>query len=120
MFGDKLIENRTWFTDYRGPLLIHAGKSREWLGSQRPGELPSLPDVERLDFGCIIGRVTLYDVCRVGQVAGQRYAEGPYCWRFRDRRPLPSPIPWRGQQGLFDVPWPIPRDTQGLFAGVGS
>lgn len=29
--GDKPIENRTWPTHYRGPLLIHAGKSRAWL-----------------------------------------------------------------------------------------
>jgi hypothetical protein len=29
--GEKVIENRTWPTSYRGPLLIHAGKSREWL-----------------------------------------------------------------------------------------
>lgn len=27
----KRVENRKWFTSYRGPLLIHAGKSRDWL-----------------------------------------------------------------------------------------
>jgi hypothetical protein len=29
--GRKHVENRTWATDYRGPLLIHAGGSRRWL-----------------------------------------------------------------------------------------
>ena len=28
---EKPIENRTWPTSYRGPLAIHAGKSRAWL-----------------------------------------------------------------------------------------
>lgn len=27
----KLVENRTWATKYRGPLAIHAGKSRKFL-----------------------------------------------------------------------------------------
>ena len=26
----KDVENRTWFTTYRGPLLIHASKTIEW------------------------------------------------------------------------------------------
>jgi hypothetical protein len=26
--GHKPVENRVWWTFYRGPLLIHAGKSR--------------------------------------------------------------------------------------------
>jgi hypothetical protein len=30
--GTKRIENRRWYTGYRGPLLIHAGKSKDWLG----------------------------------------------------------------------------------------
>ena len=31
MLGEKPVENRTWATSYRGPLAIHAGKSRQWL-----------------------------------------------------------------------------------------
>ncbi len=30
MRGVKRVENRTWATRYKGALLIHAGKSREW------------------------------------------------------------------------------------------
>lgn len=32
--GEKRVENREWPTSYRGPLLIHAGKSREWLDDE--------------------------------------------------------------------------------------
>jgi hypothetical protein len=28
--GDKDIENRTWATAYRGPVLIHAGKTMDY------------------------------------------------------------------------------------------
>lgn len=31
MAGLKRVENRTWRTDYRGPLAIHAGLSRALL-----------------------------------------------------------------------------------------
>jgi len=31
--GEKRVENRSWRTDYRGPLAIHAGCSRAWLRS---------------------------------------------------------------------------------------
>ena len=34
--GPKRIENRSWATYYRGPLVIHAGKSKKWLDEGIP------------------------------------------------------------------------------------
>ena len=32
----KRVENRTWQTSYRGPLLIHSGRNRQWEGTYDP------------------------------------------------------------------------------------
>ena len=49
--GPKRVENRTWGTPYRGPLLIHAGRSRERLGDYGEGE----PAPADLVYGAAIG-----------------------------------------------------------------
>lgn len=103
--GIKQIENRTWTTSYRGPLLIHAGKSRLRLWPGMENEFEGFPGVDRLAFGAIIGRVELIDCVPLSAVARHRFAEGPYCWLFRDAKAF-GPIPWSGKQGLFHVNLP--------------
>jgi hypothetical protein len=114
----KRVENRTWKTAHRGPLLIHAGKSRDWL---RPSDRASYPD---LPFGALVGVAELVAVlplhlCRrrggykLQQHEGRAHdlawlehhvhAEGPWCWILQDVRRF-SPVPWRGETGLFEVP----------------
>lgn len=65
--GSKRIENRTWPTAYRGPLVIHAGKSRDWLD----------PDTDAIDypdgdlvFGAFIAIADLVGCRRVEDLAG--------------------------------------------------
>ena len=113
--ANKRVENRTWYTDYRGPLLIHAGKSRSWMNP------PTLRQLEpfgirryELPFGAIVGVCSLVAVLdgvgrmRQGNFNGldlgdPRFIEGPQCFVLANVRSL-TPIPWRGAQGLFDVP----------------
>jgi hypothetical protein len=57
----KRVENRTWSTDYRGPLLVHAGKSRKFLSGDNYG----IP-IESMDFGAIIGVCQLAECFRLG------------------------------------------------------
>lgn len=109
MLGEKHIENRKWETRYRGPLLIHAGKSTAWLDSYSP-----LPD--KMDFGAIVGVVELIYCCHVrvirDQHAGGRWkhlihdphTSGPFCWILGNPKRFAVPIPYRGQQTLFDIP----------------
>jgi hypothetical protein len=33
--GEKLVENREWHTPHRGTILLHAGKSKDWLSLSR-------------------------------------------------------------------------------------
>lgn len=96
--GPKRIENRSWWTRYRGPLLIHAAKSRERLGDYGPGE----PDPDSLGFQVIVGQVKLLDCVPFAEAVGRPFAEGPWCWLLGDPQLLP-PIPWKGQQGLRDA-----------------
>ena len=53
IYGDKDVENRSWPTSYRGPLLIHAGKGYDVNGDQYiDAPIP-------LEAGGIIGQVDL-------------------------------------------------------------
>ncbi|HYB23283.1 MAG TPA: ASCH domain-containing protein [Solirubrobacteraceae bacterium] len=93
----KDVENRSWPTRYRGPLLIHAGKREDpegWavLEAMRL-ELPlSVPT------GGIIGTVDLID-CVQGHPS--RWAQdGCWHWLLSDARPLPFRA-CKGSLGLF-------------------
>jgi len=107
----KLTENRTWYTDYHGPLLIHAGKSTQWLKTW-DGPIP-----DDMPMGAIIGSVTLIGCARrdkmgFNRLARQRWpwivrhmhATGPFCWVLANPMRYVHPIPYKGQQGLFNVP----------------
>lgn len=115
--GHKRVENRNWSTPYRGPLAIHAGKSQQWMQDgmeflfERGISVPS-----GLDFGAVIAVADLVDVVlylkpkspsmRPHELDADPYAFGPYCWRLENVRKLAEPIPYRGQQTLFDVELP--------------
>jgi hypothetical protein len=107
----KRVENRTWHYSYRGPLLIHAGKSKAWLDSWW-GETP-----DDMPFGAIIGRVDVVGCVAKDRLGFRRtvlerypwlrdhvHAEGPYCIVLENPVRFETPIPYRGQQGLFEVP----------------
>ncbi len=109
MLGEKLVENRVWVTPYRGPLVIHAGKSRHFLESYQP--LPV-----RMDFGAAIG-VCMLAACfpveairrkrvpaEFRDLADHKHLEGPSCWVLRNVLRFQQPIELRGQQGIFDCP----------------
>lgn len=120
----KRVENRTWPTRHRGPLAIHAGKSLAWLDHEDAADV-----FEVMPFGAIVGVAELVGcfgvtLARVGKgrgrklvpvapadalatwpwLRGHRHVEGPVCWVLQNVRPLARPVPWKGRQGLWDVP----------------
>lgn len=102
--GPKGIENRTWFTPYRGLILIHAGASRGWLNSATPAELPGLPPVDQLVFSAFVGVARVVDCVAKSRLRKDHpYAEGPWCWVLADRRPI-KPVPARGALGIWEIP----------------
>lgn len=111
--GKKLVENREWPTNYRGPLMIHAGKSRTWLDGQTEDELEE-EFGRRVEFGAIVARSNLVACLHIDRIARGEYdlqfpwlkthghANGTWCWVLAEVERLPEAIPWKGAQGLWE------------------
>ncbi len=110
----KRIENRTWATSYRGPLCIHAGKSKACLSEHRAGSRGDLV------YGAVTAVADLVDCVRLEDLPtapmpdrplwpwyrDDPHAFGPYCWLLANVRRLPTPVPMPGALGLWrpDMP----------------
>jgi hypothetical protein len=101
--GIKTVENRSLPTRHRGPLVVHASKSRHYLGDDFADLLPGLPPVQQLDFGALVGVVEVVGCVPVVEVEGDPFATGPWCWLLAGARPI-GPHAFKGQVGLFHVP----------------
>lgn len=120
----KRVENRRWPTNYRGPLAIHAGKSRAWLdiGESETGEGRhdnyDIP-ISVMVFGAVVAIVHLVDCVHIERLdrehpkcvrdtypwlADHLHTEGPWCWITSDVKRRAKMVPWRGAQGLFEIP----------------
>ena len=114
--GSKRVENRTWSTAYRGPLLIHAGKRYQTgMGALIHADSPEV-DVEGMlhaPRGAIVGVCRLVD-CFGPQAeqfqprfpSDQRIWSDPIQFKFllTEVQAFADPIPWKGALGFFDVP----------------
>lgn len=109
----KRIENRTWTTNYRGELLIHAGKSKEWLRDWKDIALP------KLTFGALVGVCDLVD-CLTWDDKLPRWAEWHFhrslqdnhCfWILGNVRRFVHPIPCQGAQGIWNIDAPQIRSA---------
>ncbi len=121
--GRKLVENRTWRSNYRGELLIHAGLSREHLRLARGPESETRDtryDIRLADmtFGAIVGRVQLVACLHIDDIKrgahdarfpwirDHEHATGPWCWVLEQAQRLPKPVPCRGLLGIFELHLP--------------
>lgn len=111
--GKKWVENRTWATNYRGPIAIHAGKGTQYLSHEELSKYPSGAVIATARLTACVG---LFDITskRVSgltdiipgtqwtyeQLLSHRYAEGPVCWVLED---IQEVGPWKatGKQGLW-------------------
>jgi hypothetical protein len=113
IYAGKDIENRSWWTNIRGRILVHAAKgltrdeyelcldfahqvSRERRFS--PGIV--MPNRDELARGGVIGSV---EITGVDAASFSPWFVGPYGFVLRDPHPLPF-IPLRGRLGFFDAP----------------
>lgn len=126
--GYKDVENRTWSTNVRGSVLIHAAKGMtdaehdEALAFIRSkhsiSNLASIvPKQHELERGGIVGVATLVSC---SQNYPSPWFTGPYGFGLQLARPLPF-RPMRGSLGFFEalVPGVVDRDesTVDLFGG---
>jgi len=112
--GVKTIENRNWKTNYRGQLLIHAGISKSWFTKipfHQYELIKSFKPFDQLPMGMILGTVLLIGIANGvwetkdgNTYKNDPFAAGPYCWILKNPRKLKNPIPYRGWQGIFEVP----------------
>lgn len=137
----KRVENRTWGTNIRGEILIHAGKGRSYLNlvTDKAGmtfdvgyEIP----LSAMTFGAFVAIANLADsvqleTLRVGRgtvpdhanrrwpwLAIHQHTEGPFCFVLTQVRALPTPIPFKGAQGFFNVPREIEDAARAQLVAV--
>jgi hypothetical protein len=105
----KDVENRTWKTEYRGRILIHASRSQDMAAfSGKFSDLFTNPSfIFKLRDGCIIGSVALYDCV---QNAKSKWAEiGLWHWLLREPIFFNEPISVRGSLGLWEYSGSLPE-----------
>lgn len=132
IIGAKHYETRSWWTSYRGPLLIHASKKLDEdslslcldepfrsalvaAGIQKIGDLPR---------GFILGQVQLADCLRSNGRLGRGdpyilqggtqigypeqdfgdFSVGRFAFHLTNFKRFQTPIPLRAFQGIFNVP----------------
>lgn len=114
--GEKLCENRTWPTNYRGRLLIHSGTSRMFDGFSVEVMAPRFGlEVKDLDFGAVVAVAELaacipLEVIKAGRlpadmkwIGRHKHCHGPYCWILKNVQRLPVPVLVKGQQGIWSL-----------------
>lgn len=121
--GLKRVETRSWSTNYRGTLAIHAAKgmppyAREFASEERAiGRLPAvIPRGAIVAVARLTGVVPTDDAALEVSALERRfgdYGPGRYAWFIDDVRILGAPVPCRGALGLWAVP-------EGLLGGHRS
>ena len=129
--GIKEFETRSWETQHRGPLAIHAS-SRMSPDDQRwfwecPEAQEALthygyPDPGFLPLGAIIAVGKLFaiyptealegHVTRCEQAFGD-FTAGRYAWQMSGMRVLTHPIPYKGRLGIWTCEIQLPRAAAG-------
>lgn len=126
--GLKQNETRSWATDYRGPLAIHAaGKDTRTLIDIFNGFMTRKDFCEpfwkagfhtfgQLPKSAIVAIADLYDVVPTEDFVHRRYCLTPleielgdyginrFVWRLRLITALEEPFPIAGHQRIFEVP----------------
>lgn len=105
----KRIETRSWWTRYRGPLVIHAA-SRDSC---------TVPEWPRGAIVCVCRLVDVVPIEAVDPSPEERslgdYAPGRWAWILEDPHRFRRPIPFVGRQGLWFVPENIEREAHRLL-----
>lgn len=126
--GGKDIENRDWWTGYRGPVLLHASKwwrtievldDLSFAGplAEQSGAPKVTMEMIRPHGGCIVGMVDI-----VGCVTSSTspWFFGPYGFQLANPVAFAEPIPCRGMLGFFGVPDGVLELVRAQLAGVRS
>lgn len=109
LYFGKPIENRTWYTNFRGRILIHAGKKYDKEGERfiqymfGQSHAIFIPESQCL-LGGIVGEI---DIVNCVTQSDSPWFFGPYGFVLKNPKPLPF-MPMRGQLGFFEVDYNFP------------
>lgn len=130
--GAKRYETRSWKTNYRGEILIHAGKKDPLHGMLAMGEEPwadaeialgihgAANVFDHLPTGAIIGKARLVNCIEITPGFAERmernnpteysfgdFTPGRYAWEMKDAEDFDEPIWLSGKQGLWNYDGPL-------------
>lgn len=111
----KVVETRSWKTNYRGPLYIHASMTRISKTDLEDKELMSLVENKEMNFGHIICKCILVDCVNMTEeyiknmkdnnyqeyICGE-YSVGRYAWILENVEVLAKPIRVKGHLGVWN------------------
>ena len=110
----KYIETRSWKTNYRGKIYIHASLKKVPKKDERINILISLLENKNFKYGHIIAEATLVDCIYMDEefiskiknnnkeyICGE-YSIGRYAWVLKDIKELNEPIPAKGNLGIWN------------------
>lgn len=119
--GYKLHETRSFKTNHRGPLLIHASAGKPKWAREVCEQNEIIQDIlsrhgltfDTLPRGVLLASCTVEGVYHIkknfteyisvqDEACGD-YTPGRYAWRLEDVKVLPEPIPAKGSLGLWDA-----------------
>lgn len=113
--GIKKIETRSWKTNYRGKLYIHASSTKIPKEYREKKDLMKLVNINELNFGNIICSCDLVDCIEMTDefiekikknkneyICGD-YANGRYAWILENIEVLDKPIPAKGHLGIWNM-----------------
>ncbi|EOL8937010.1 ASCH domain-containing protein [Cronobacter dublinensis] len=115
--GYKDIENRSWRTKYRGPVLIHAASgltkheynaALEFCRSVNPNLPVNMPLYEKIERGGIVGIATITGCV---DSSPSPWFFGPKGFTLIDSQPLPF-CPMKGKLSFFETGL-TPEDLKG-------
>lgn len=103
IYAGKDVENRTWKTNYRGRLYIHASMQDDDYGYEfmKMHKIPAPLDepTQWPIAGAIIGHVTLTEIITDSLSI---WFAGPYGWQVKDPVPI-EPFYCKGALGVWNM-----------------
>lgn len=104
IYAGKPVENRSWATRYRGPIVIHASKTFDhegykWIAQNEDILGCKLPHWHEIRTGGIVGKASIVDCVRSHS---SNWFFGPWGYVLEGPEPLEF-VPYRGQLGFFEI-----------------
>ena len=112
--GIKQVETRSWKTNYRGKLYIHASSTKISKDDRNNAALMSLVDLNELNYGNIICFCELVDCVEMteafiaeikkneNEYLSGLYEVGRYAWILKNVEILEQPIKAKGHLGIWN------------------